>query len=121
MKIKPKHTTGPWYSRTRKDKRESMILDSPLSREGNIIAGTNWIASVFPISPQSDYVANARLIAAAPDMLKLLKDMAQELLMKTGEPAMDGFSEEYRMSVDAVIGKAEGKQNEDNLQIVTSP
>lgn len=63
------HTPGPWHA--------------PILNDGST-TGYVWaeephggiVATVMPLGPNdpSDYVANARLIAAAPDMLEVLED-----------------------------------------------
>ena len=73
------HTPGPWYHATRKDKRESIILDSALTPEGNIPKGTNWIASVYPVSTENDHIANAAFIVRACNSHDALVSALQSL------------------------------------------
>ena len=78
MENKPKHTPGPWKLTT--DKRGNPAVE-------------------FPNMRSSERAANAALIAAAPDMLEVMKE-AQGLL--------DNASPELRKKYRAAIAKAEG-------------
>ena len=84
------HTPGPWgYS------------------EGEIYRGNNPIASVIPsfgwFNKTAEDDANARLIAAAPEMYRVLSDILDTLEMSKGY----GFDEEYD-KVREVLAKVEG-------------
>ena len=72
-------TPGPWHHATRKDKRESIILDSALTPEGNIPKGTNWIASVYPVSTENDHISNAAYIVHACNNHDKLVSALQDL------------------------------------------
>ena len=87
MKTKPKHTPGPWTV-----ERDGNIFDIK-APQGFTPCTTNVI------DPETD-AANAALIAAAPEMLEVMKD-AQGLL--------DNASAELRKRYRAAIAKAEGK------------
>lgn len=86
-----KHTPGPWIESKHFDKNEDVILQIvQIDDQSKVIATCD--------SPYDD--ANARLIAAAPEMLEALK------------AAMDGNIKRtvrYQMIAKA-INKAEGKE-----------
>ena len=89
---KEKHafTPGPWgYS------------------EGEIYRGNNPIASVIPsfgwFRKTAEDEANARLIAAAPEMFEVLSELLDTLEMSKGY----GFDEEYEKARE-VLAKVEG-------------
>ena len=89
-KEKRAFTPGPWgYS------------------EGEIYRGNNPIASVIPsfgwFNKTAEDDANARLIAAAPEMYRVLSDILDTLEMSKGY----GFDEEYD-KVREVLAKVEG-------------
>ena len=97
-----KHTPGPWV--TENDHIVVRNYDGKLTR-------LDSIAKVFPDFPLSDEaIANARLIAAAPDLLDALKVMlhGEEIgeceCQKTGFPRLITRWEKAR----AAIAKAEG-------------
>ena len=73
-------TPGPWHHATRKDKRESIILDSALTPEGNIPKGTNWIASVYPVSTENDHISNAAFIVRACNSHNALAGALQDFI-----------------------------------------
>lgn len=105
-----KHTPGPW--RVSPDNPRKVISDSidgfdPLSGE-NLVGGASAINS-----PERQ-AANARLIAAAPDLLAVLQDSVEILAVAIesreeliGE--VDEVMRDLRDRVRAAIAKAEGK------------
>jgi len=104
MKYKAKHTRGPW------------------NMEGLNIISNHPLESYFDIATMGSYpgyevaAANARLIAAAPDMLKALKDSEETIKWLLGlindfactlpEPPM--FAKRIGERNLAAIAKAEG-------------
>ena len=66
-----KHTLGPWYYLNKVDMREGD--DWEIFFNSNI-SGINYL-----IAEKISTQANARLIAAAPDLLEALKDMVRYL------------------------------------------
>ena len=82
------HTPGPWH-------------DSG-NPEYEIYKGNNPIASVIPSFTAEDE-ANARLIAAAPEMFEVLSELLDTLEMSKGY----GFDEEYE-KLRKVLAKVEG-------------
>lgn len=93
-----KHTPGPW--------RVAEAMDGTMTEvmAGEIyIAPAVWQASAVWDRQQSEREANARLIAAAPEMLSLL----QELIDIEGpQPGTSAWAEKVR----ATIAKARGEQ-----------
>lgn len=61
-----------------------------------------WIAQPLSARPK-ERDANARLIAAAPDLLKALKDVLEYM------PSITAFQRERIRRAEAAIAKAEGK------------
>jgi len=105
-----KHTPGPWQTET---------VDSVVRIHGGVFAGAARavveVADVWvPDGENGDaaQVANARLIAAAPDLLEALKE-AREVVegdIETG-PMEDEASLHARallVKIDAAIAKATG-------------
>ena len=65
---KQKHTPGPWWCGTRRD-----------AVRGDYV--------VFPLPEDAEIEANARLIAAAPELLHALKWAAEYVSLYTGDGA----------------------------------
>ncbi len=59
---KPKYTPGPWMNPAMSNE----VMTVPI--------GEIKICKVFPVSEENNGAANARLIAAAPDLYKALSD-----------------------------------------------
>lgn len=99
------HTPGPWFITSRTDKRSPLRIRSndnlPGAVDGPLIA-TIAEAQGIPIA-----CANARLIAASPELLAACREMRKHIETITPNPAMRpmAFSETW---ADA-IAKAEGR------------
>ena len=82
------HTPGPWHFRTKKDDRIGCFTN-----EIRVYAGTkkergsDWLADCGPIHDKVR-IDNARLIAAAPDMLNALES-AEKYFVDSGHPDYD--------------------------------
>lgn len=87
-----KHTPGPWMA-------TGARVDMGA---GRVTAGLDWSFDVDP----GEARANARLIAAAPDLLKALKDLVAVIDSVKGK---DVRGYEAFDSAEAAIAKAEGK------------
>ena len=79
-----KHTLAPWKA--------------PASQFGYVTAIDNYGNPVTVCSARSE--ADARLIAAAPELLDALEAVADD------EIAMQGFHEQFRAKIRAAIAKA---------------
>jgi len=88
MSTNDQHTPGPWE-----------FLPPEDGCCGAIITKTGWVCD-FDVSPSE---ANARLIAAAPDLLEALKEADEDF-------EREGFDPEgpYRAHIRAAIAKATG-------------
>lgn len=90
------HTPGPWSSRV------GYTNGEPVSYE--IEAGVGHIATVWmAVGSEAQDAANARLIAAAPEMLGLLGEVAEQA-DETG-----GINLQLGARIVAIIAKAEGR------------
>jgi hypothetical protein len=89
-----KHTPGPWRVVIRANQRgiRSLTIDT-----GHLTGGTYCKMGASELQPEDE--ANARLIAAAPDLLEACKAVM----------AGDAFDERYRDLCAAAIRKAEGR------------
>lgn len=93
-----KHTLGPWVV--------TRVSKSTILKDIYVSAGSERIARVVvPATASSidEYEANARLIAAAPDLLEALEKISK---MDVGNPYARGCAEIAR----AAIAKATGSQ-----------
>ncbi|TIM16229.1 MAG: hypothetical protein E5Y67_03280 [Mesorhizobium sp.] len=105
-----KHTPGPWFVGAQNDglyiidgPPSPAPYDGPIPREygPNVIATPNWGVA--------EYEANARLIAAAPEMLAALKTVLDDLMTfhdSTGQGER-ALSEEAHSKLLTAIAKAE--------------
>ena len=100
MKIDTQHTPGPW-----KEKRKLAIYS----------ADDEPICAVFPAETEGQSAADARLIAAAPDLLEALRGLIDQLeaagIHIPGEDSgqwhgAEGLS--FSRAIEA-IAKAEGR------------
>lgn len=92
-----KHTPGPW----RYDKRNP----SPTTGEHMIAGGKPGYLAEVRDCGSGDIVANARLIAAAPDMYALLRDVVALL----NNPDADQFdADKVERRILDVLNKVEG-------------
>lgn len=96
-----KHTPGPWaISEGRKLRQEASCGSVPIKSPGNDLA----LCSVATYQRESgEWEANARLIAAAPDLLAALKNLACPAHF--GSRCLD---RDYQMAL-AAIAKADGR------------
>jgi hypothetical protein len=89
-----KHTPGPWAIGIETDNDQAQI-----------ISADGWHLASVALDPLP---ANARLIAAAPDLLEALEDVAEWL--STGKCDGVGFDEESVLDViRAAIARSKGK------------
>jgi len=102
--VSTQHTTGPW----RLGKDEMGELHTVWGAQAGV-AITSVFDNVFgpDCPPQAEATANARLIAAAPDLLDALR-----WLLAFWRPGSDHDTDEVRLAVAAAraaIAKATGK------------
>lgn len=92
-----KHTPGPWNVGTSKQGREVVFLNGLSEQPGSLGPSQNWI--------DCNTEANARLIAAAPDLLAVVQELEESA----------GYWSEYDVPlgivdrIRAAIAKAEGR------------
>ncbi len=98
--VESKHTPGPWSS-------YDMVRTSGLPFAP--VHATTLIAKVYSTAFQDDEqaIANARLMAAAPDLLKALKALSASVFVADAPQAPD-LSSAIKMTIEA-IKKAEGR------------
>lgn len=94
-----KHTSGPWRYLPPSDYRQWPVVQR--SVEGGFM--------VRALAPESA-VADARLIAAAPEMLEALR--ACEAWIADGGHAEDGSGRDVYLAARAAIAKATGGEND---------
>jgi hypothetical protein len=99
----PGHTPGPWHVDP-KSPEESFFEDVNILRhDGLAIAVCVHNGDILPPEPE----ANARLIAAAPELLAVLQDIVAANGMRPGHVAYLSRSDIAAMAQSA-IAKAEG-------------
>jgi len=96
---KEKHTPGPWACDRYPGNHRMWRITAPyLSRRATICLTSNWIDS----DPEEEMDANARLIAAAPELLEALGEMVNE-----AQPL--GIERPAYKAALAAITRAEGR------------
>ena len=98
------HTPGPWHVARQGDP------DLPFA----VMAGTYYVATPHLYVPGSSPEANARLIAAAPDLLEALKAVVYQFgpwhdEICPGDDTCDCGAKPVHDAVNAAIRKAEGR------------
>jgi hypothetical protein len=94
------HTPGPWQA-IRTNPHDGYDGFEIRAQPGPVLRGfTRTVADVYGLGSNEEHQANARLIAAAPDLLAMLK-VAQLWLDVDGRFDMQG--------INAAIAKAEGR------------
>lgn len=91
-----KHTPGPW-------KHDGEIIYS-----GNYTLNNGWTnhATIAKVEDRANWEANARLIAAAPDLLDALKKISKELSTSNDRMKM---IETIEALTNSAIAKAGGE------------
>lgn len=94
--IEMKHTPGPW-------KHDGEIIYS-----GNYTLNNGWTnhATIAKVEDRANWEANARLIAAAPDLLDALKKISKELSTSNDRMKM---IETIEALTNSAIAKAGGE------------
>ena len=101
-----KHTPGPWLFRTAPTSAGLCHIVSAADWKGAFIYGDGIRKGVDDALPKAqELAANARLIAAAPDLLRYLKEARRTLEMwKDVAPAVSLCAD-----IDAAIARATGE------------
>lgn len=89
------HTPGPWYAN-----KDCIEIDGP--------EGPRDVTLAVVLQP-GNAAANARLIAAAPDLLAALQEAVTALNVKEKFPVYDTDSYAIAARCDKAIAKAEGR------------
>jgi len=104
--VKAKHTPGPWNVKMQYVVKNNMVV-SIMANHHNPV---NFVSKVGSLED----MANARLIAAAPDLLQALQSAKRllELVEKHGAEYLESqFGEETAQEIEDAIQKA-GVENE---------
>jgi hypothetical protein len=124
--MKIEHTPGPWFVRYCDDESFMCMTvisssdhgpsnNSVFENEDDTIAVVYHQCNPTVKSEEPDEAdANARLIAAAPDLLNALKKVIDDLALRAkikGEKSLD-ISDGILYCAQKAINKAEGSQNE---------
>ena len=101
-----KHTPGPWLLRTAPTSAGLCHIVSAADWRGAFIYGDGIRKGVdYALPKAQELAANARLIAAAPDLLRYLKEARRTLEMwRDVAPAVSLCAD-----IDAAIAKATGE------------
>ena len=78
MTTETKHTPGPWHIAPRKPGNAYRITQSETPQTGALVIAD---LSCGAHRPDAEQAANARLIAAVPDLLEALKGLFRECAM----------------------------------------
>lgn len=100
-----KATPAPWFQEHRK-KANGMYATEVFDKEGETIATLAWHSKKLGNITKTDREANARLIAAAPEMLEALKSIQQQLQMSDDRFVMIAT---IATLTNSAIAKAEGE------------
>ena len=102
-----KFTPGPWMSRTASTSAGLCHIISAADWKGAFIYGDGIRKGIDDALPKAqELAANARLIAAAPDLLRYLKEARRTLEMwEDVAPAVSLCAD-----IDAAIARATGEQ-----------
>ncbi|MDX8537043.1 hypothetical protein RFM23_05325 [Mesorhizobium abyssinicae] len=105
------HTPGPWIAIESHDKREDgYIREATATEDGRHVAVAQVARAARPFS---EYRANARLIAAAPDLLEVVKiclkaEQERREKLLPNAPATT-YCEARIAAIEAAIAKAGGR------------
>lgn len=107
-----KHTKGPWHIGMRSGANSNLVF----AHDGADQHHDTPICSVFGMYLHCDLheqrdnegLANARLIAAAPELLEALKVMTALCRLRYGNLDADVYAE--IQAAEAIVKKAEGEQ-----------
>ncbi len=111
MLTESKYTPGPWKVTTDRHGRPTMVFS--VSR-GKGVAKTAWDGYAEQSDKEAaEEAANARLIAAAPDLLEALKKLLEsedlDIYPSSIECGYEFDAEKWAEAARAVVAKAEGR------------
>lgn len=103
-------TKGPWFVRT-----IDQSIGSIDSESGVMVAQAQQVSGKDQITGSHERKANARLIAAAPDLLEALQELSQHFIGKWSEDErnsdeIDAHKEAAERKALAAIAKATGEK-----------
>jgi len=113
------HTPSPWHAVDRKDDRGNNSGISIWAEDGEDQYGTPRAVQVCALPDGAslsgghcfpEQLANARLIAAAPDLMEALKDARRRLTDTANEADSCWRDWPGSYGIDAAIAKAEGTE-----------
>lgn len=104
--LEVKYTPGPWTITGRKD-RDWLFAEIVSEGAGLMVAEIRGATFIDGIE-HAEHSANARLIAAAPEMLEALKLIQRDLNI----PGLPFCTMSAALAVGLAIAKAEGQANE---------
>ena len=104
------HTPGPWEVGGHDDGVPGYVYCD--NEFGSAVAIAYGDALAYTCLPRDEQEANARLIAAAPDLLAALVEMRDlfDLMCGLGFSPADGHEGSPKANADAAIAKATGAQ-----------
>jgi hypothetical protein len=94
-----KHTAGPWFV-------ENEYNVFAVDTHRLVASAGGYASNVRSVQVHVENVANARLIAAAPDLLSVLREIRQRIQLNIDEGETEWTI--YTPMIDAAIAKAEG-------------
>ena len=97
-------TPGPWHLEWDADRESFMVYDAPPDENGEVFLTIAEVHVGERVSNQCHQPANARLIAAAPDLL----EACEELLIYLGD--WDDTENETCVAARRAIAKARGQE-----------
>ena len=97
-----KHTPGPW--KTKRDRHNRHRFEVRGKPDGHLTPCIAITASWLDSDPESESAANARLIAAAPDLLEALREYVDQDFMACGYDS--GIGGTTQSKAEAAIAKA---------------
>ncbi len=105
-----KHTPGPWYATGKLTRYVEARIDGGLIQE---VAACGPTKADGGYGPQQE--ANARLIAAAPDLLEALKELSRSFIGtysddQRSDDEINNHREHWERMARAAIAKATGEQ-----------
>jgi hypothetical protein len=104
-----KHTPGPWFEPTESAAKYGFPRWDIIAKDGD---GVQYIAKALPVEASKEKrQANARLIAAAPDLLSASNRLvyAVSMAIQEGKISADAILEHEMRAVYDAIAKAEGR------------